>query len=208
MLQLARTLHRPVLLAARKLPGTHYAAPFARLSARTMAIAPSQPTPPPVESGQRVVNKDNKAKETIHYRQGVPETQEEHDYVMFHPVYKERELEEVRITHKPVKTVRDRIGYSAVSLLRFGFDLATGYKHDPLASKDGMTPALDGSRLTPEEREKLSAASMTEKQWLRRFIFVAHCTDDLALTCVAGDYRGRARHAGRSAGTQVIPSTG
>jgi ubiquinol oxidase len=67
-----------------------------------------------------------------------------------HPIYTEEQMKAVTVAHREAKTMSDKVALIAVKILRFGLDLATGYKHneakilnakDPVAAqkKYGMT---------------------------------------------------------------------
>ncbi|KAJ5175306.1 uncharacterized protein N7482_001183 [Penicillium canariense] len=70
--------------------------------------------------------------------------------------YTEKQLREITIAHREVKDWTDRIALSSVQLLRWGMDLATGYKH----------PTEEKIRYNPQK------FVMTEQDWLTRFIFL------------------------------------
>ncbi|CAF0823280.1 unnamed protein product [Adineta ricciae] len=53
------------------------------------------------------------------------------DYMMYHEIYSEKELHEVKVTHKKFESWHDRVAYAAVQTLRFTFDTLTGYIHEP-----------------------------------------------------------------------------
>ncbi|KAI9004036.1 alternative oxidase-domain-containing protein [Gaertneriomyces semiglobifer] len=72
------------------------------------------------------------------------ETQQRRDYVLRHPVYLPEELQ-VDQTHRELQTVRDRLAYTLVQVMRRGFDTATKYS---------------------------DVGDMTEKQWLNRIVFL------------------------------------
>ena len=88
------------------------------------------------------------------------------DYMMHHEIYSDKELNEIKITHKKFESWHDRVAYAAVRTLRFFFDTFTGYIHD------SQQPAKD----------------MTEQQWLRRFIFLE------SIAGVPGMVGGMSRH--------------
>jgi len=49
------------------------------------------------------------------------------DYVLPHNIWTKEQLESVEITHKKPERVPDYLAYLTVSLMRFGWDLSTGY---------------------------------------------------------------------------------
>jgi len=89
------------------------------------------------------------------------------DYMLPHEIYTEKELQEVKITHKSFESWHDRVAYGAVRTLRFFFDAFTGYVHAD---------------------SKHSTKTMTEQQWLRRFIFLE------SVAGVPGMVGGMSRH--------------
>lgn len=47
-----------------------------------------------------------------------------------HPVYTEEQMKSVVVAHREAKTMSDKVALAMVRTLRFGLDLATGYRHD------------------------------------------------------------------------------
>lgn len=78
-----------------------------------------------------------------------------------HLLFTKEDMEAVGITHRVPRTFRDRYASWLVTLLRFGFDLFTGYRHPNVKmSRDGKTePGIGNYKLTPEK-------------WMSRFIFL------------------------------------
>lgn len=95
--------------------------------------------------------------------------------MMYHEIYSEKELHDIKVTHKSFETWHDRVAYAAVRTLRFGFDTFTGYVHAPPKSNDGK----DVHQPTRK---------MTEKLWLRRVIFLE------SIAGVPGMVAGMSRH--------------
>ncbi|KAI0354974.1 alternative oxidase [Trametes cingulata] len=85
------------------------------------------------------------------------------DWVLFHPVYTQEELHSVEVLHREAKTLSDKIAYNFVRLLRWGFDLASGYKHKPLPP--------NANQMTLDELRR-DGYLMDEAQWLRRILFL------------------------------------
>lgn len=100
-----------------------------------------------------------------------------YNYMMHHKIYSEKELKQIKITHKKFESWHDRVAYAAVQTLRFVFDRFTGYIHEPIGSTD-----KEG---VEKQRPK---NAMTEKQWLRRIIFLE------SIAGVPGMVAGMSRH--------------
>lgn len=66
-----------------------------------------------------------------------------------HPGATEEQLKNVEIAHREVQTWSDYWAYNMVRMLRWGTDIATGYRHDPN-----------------------KPYTMNERKWLIRFIFL------------------------------------
>lgn len=85
------------------------------------------------------------------------------DYLLTHPVYTDEELKSVKILEFEKKSFSDKFANALVKMMRTSFDLVTGYKH---------------KELTPEVKDKpldwliSKGYVLSEKQWLRRFIFL------------------------------------
>ncbi|KAG8908407.1 hypothetical protein FRB99_006612 [Tulasnella sp. 403] len=84
------------------------------------------------------------------------------DWVLFHPVYTAEETASVQVLEHKAKTVSDRLAGVFVRLLRFGFDLLSGYRHKELPPNHNMS--------LQELRAK--GYSMDEHRWLLRLIFL------------------------------------
>ncbi|GBE84957.1 Alternative oxidase, mitochondrial [Sparassis crispa] len=84
------------------------------------------------------------------------------DWVLFHPVYTPEELRSVQIMHREAKTLSDKVAATFVHLLRWSFDIASGYKHKPIPPNSAMTL---------EELRKRGYI-MDERGWLRRILFL------------------------------------
>ncbi|KAL2062883.1 hypothetical protein VTL71DRAFT_5955 [Oculimacula yallundae] len=74
-----------------------------------------------------------------------------------HPLFTEKEMEKISVSHRETQSFSDRIALNAIRLLRWGMDTATGYKH-PEEVPAGFAPS--------------KKFEMTESQWLIRFIFL------------------------------------
>ncbi|EPS37513.1 hypothetical protein H072_8775 [Dactylellina haptotyla CBS 200.50] len=93
-----------------------------------------------------------------------------------HPVYTEKQMQDIVIAHRNASTWSDKIALNAIRLLRSSFDLVTGYKHDPKIAS-GEKTAEGGTHFT-----------MTEKKWMIRFIFLE------SIAGVPGFVAGTLRH--------------
>lgn len=102
---------------------------------------------------------------------------ESKDYMMQHEIYSEKELNEIKVTHKKFESWHDCVAYAAVRTLRFFFDTFTGYIH-------GSPP----SKLDNEGEIQHPQKTMTEQQWLRRIIFLE------SIAGVPGMVAGMSRH--------------
>ncbi|CAF1583479.1 unnamed protein product [Rotaria sp. Silwood1] len=96
------------------------------------------------------------------------------DYMMHHQIYTEKDLNNIKITHKKFESWHDRVAYGAVRTLRFFFDTFTGYMHP--------------SKSDFKQETQHSYKTMTEQQWLRRFIFLE------SIAGVPGMVSGMSRH--------------
>lgn len=76
-----------------------------------------------------------------------------------HPIYTEEQMNSIAVAHRDAKTWSDRSALAAVRLLRWGLDLATGYKHDPHSPADKA-----GGQGTKKP------FAMTERKYLIRYV--------------------------------------
>ncbi|CAF3780571.1 unnamed protein product [Rotaria sp. Silwood1] len=104
-------------------------------------------------------------------------TSNSNSYMMHHEIYSEEEVNAVKITHKKIESWHDRLAYAAVHTLRFFFDTFTGYVHESPRSKTNT-----------EKQNHRPKNPMTEKQWLRRIIFLE------SIAGVPGMVAGMNRH--------------
>ncbi|THH11665.1 hypothetical protein EW145_g505 [Phellinidium pouzarii] len=85
------------------------------------------------------------------------------DWVMFHPVYTKEELKAVQTSaHREALTMSDKFANFLIRVLRFGFDLVSGYSHKEIPP---------GSTMTLEELRKKGYVN-TESRWLHRILFL------------------------------------
>ncbi|TCD70533.1 hypothetical protein EIP91_002879 [Steccherinum ochraceum] len=95
--------------------------------------------------------------------QGASEVEEiKGDWVLFHPVYTPEELRAVEVMHREAKTMSDKLAVVFVRLLRWGFDVLSGYKHKTIPP---------GSNLSLEELRKQGYV-MDEAGWMARCLFL------------------------------------
>ncbi|KAL7272436.1 inducible alternative oxidase 2 [Rhizina undulata] len=92
-----------------------------------------------------------------------------------HPIYTEKQMKDIVIAHRQTKCWHDYVALSAVRLLRWGFDVATGYRHDKEIAAGTKEPSKQ-------------AFAMTTHKWLTRFIFLE------SIAGVPGMVAGSIRH--------------
>ncbi|KAF2659497.1 alternative oxidase [Lophiostoma macrostomum CBS 122681] len=93
-----------------------------------------------------------------------------------HPMYTEEQMRSVEVAHREAKTYSDKVALLAVKLLRWGLDIATGYKHEHAAAK---------------HKGDLAAAkkyAMTEEKYMIRNVFLE------SVAGVPGMVAGMLRH--------------
>jgi len=78
-----------------------------------------------------------------------------------HPVYTYEQMEDVVVAHREAKTMSDKVALMAVKVLRWGLDLATGYKHEKAVALNAKDPEA--------ARKKYA---MTEEKYLLRNVFL------------------------------------
>ena len=86
-------------------------------------------------------------------------------------------MNQVAIAHREAKTLSDKVALTAVKILRWGLDVATGYKHER---------AIDLNAKNPEAARKKFA--MTEEKYLIRNVFLE------SVAGVPGMVAGMLRH--------------
>ncbi|CAE6440253.1 unnamed protein product [Rhizoctonia solani] len=84
------------------------------------------------------------------------------DWVLFHPVYTEEELNSVSVFHRPAENLGDKLAFGLVKIARRCFDILSGYKHKPIP---------EGSNMSIAELRK-GGYLMTEEGWLMRILFL------------------------------------
>ncbi|OUS47636.1 alternative oxidase-domain-containing protein [Ostreococcus tauri] len=115
----------------------HSRAPGAPLaSGRSFASSAAQPAP-----------KEDKATEVANAKRldDPPRGASQGSYMLFHPMYDLRQVENVKPAHRKPKWASDYLAYGLVQIARWGFDKVTGY--------------------SPKK-------ALTTDQWLTRFIFL------------------------------------
>lgn len=70
-----------------------------------------------------------------------------------HPVYTEAQMNEVVVAHREAKTASDKVAMAMVRVLRFGLDLATGYKHDKAVALGKKDPQAAQQKYGMTERK-------------------------------------------------------
>lgn len=94
-----------------------------------------------------------------------------------HPAYTEEQMNQVAVAHREATTFSDKVALTAVKILRWGLDFATGYKHER---------AIDLNAKDPEAARKKYA--MTEEKYLIRNVFLE------SVAGVPGMVAGMIRH--------------
>lgn len=94
-----------------------------------------------------------------------------------HPAYTEEQMRQVTVAHREAKTFSDKVALTAVKVLRWGMDLATGYKHDKAVALNAQDPEA--------ARKKYG---MTEEKYLIRNVFLE------SVAGVPGMVAGMLRH--------------
>jgi len=97
-----------------------------------------------------------------------------------HPVYTQEQMDAVTVAHRDAKSWSDYVALSMMRLLRWGLDIASGYKHDH-AHPPSQAHALDSKKVRPR-------TNMTERKWMVRFIFLE------SVAGVPGMVAGMLRH--------------
>lgn len=87
--------------------------------------------------------------------------------------------EKIFVAHRPPQDWADWAALNMVRFLRWGTDLATGYKHH---GADPLTTNNNEADMKPESH------SMTEQKWLTRFVFLE------SVAGVPGMVAGMLRH--------------
>ena len=70
-----------------------------------------------------------------------------------HPVYTYDQMNSVKVAHRDLRSWQDRVAITAVRVLRWGLDLATGYKHDHAVSLGKKDPAAANKKCAMTERK-------------------------------------------------------
>jgi len=94
-----------------------------------------------------------------------------------HPIYTEKQMSNVVVAHREVRNMSDRVALTAVKILRWGLDLASGYRHDK---------AVALAKTDPEKAAR--KYGMTERKYLIRNIFLE------SVAGVPGMVAGMLRH--------------
>ncbi|RHZ49220.1 alternative oxidase [Aspergillus thermomutatus] len=94
-----------------------------------------------------------------------------------HPIYTEEQLKRVQIAHREPRTLSDKVALTTIRLLRWGFDLASGYRHDAAVALHAKDPAKATQKY-----------AMTEEKYLTRNIFLE------SIAGVPGMVGGMLRH--------------
>ncbi|BFZ59934.1 inducible alternative oxidase 2 [Saitoella coloradoensis] len=101
------------------------------------------------------------------------------EYIWHHPVYTDEQINGVKIMHRECKSWSDKVALTAVRVMRWCFDFATGYKH----SADVASGKVDASSAQATQQ-----FAMTPEKWLIRIIFLE------SIAGVPGMVGGACRH--------------
>lgn len=93
-----------------------------------------------------------------------------------HPIYTEQQMKDIYVAHRETKNWSDYVAFGAVRLLRWGLDIATGYKH----GKEVAKAVTAGTKHKP--------FAMTEKKYMIRNVFLE------SVAGVPGSVAGMLRH--------------
>ena len=130
------------------------------------ARATQSPAPPPqvqdsrpasIPSSQQPIEKRVK-------KEGTEHTTVVREYTWEGPSYTADDAESVQIAHRRPSSLSDYVALGFVTMLRWSFDKATGYKHSQKVAKGVISPKSD------EAMEEL--VTMTPDMWMRRIIFL------------------------------------
>ncbi|KAF2792219.1 alternative oxidase-like protein [Melanomma pulvis-pyrius CBS 109.77] len=94
-----------------------------------------------------------------------------------HPVYTPEQMAAVTVAHREAKSYSDKVALLAVKVLRFGLDVATGYKHDKAVKLNKSDPAAATMKY-----------SMNEQKYMIRNVFLE------SVAGVPGMVAGMLRH--------------
>ncbi|KAF2477772.1 alternative oxidase [Lindgomyces ingoldianus] len=94
-----------------------------------------------------------------------------------HPVYTPEQMDSVVVAHREAKTYSDKVALLAVKVLRYGLDLATGYKHEKATALNKKDPTA-----------ALHKYAMNEKKYMIRNVFLE------SVAGVPGMVAGMLRH--------------
>ena len=83
-----------------------------------------------------------------------------------HPVYTQEQMDAVVVAHREAKTFSDKFALTMVRILRWGLDLATGYKHDKAVAMNKKDPAAANSRY-----------GMTARKYMVSYRYSSHTKD-------------------------------
>ena len=72
-----------------------------------------------------------------------------------HPIYTEAQMAKIQVAHREAKNWSDWVALGAVRILRWGLDLATGYKHNKEVAKAKMAPGTGPPKFAMNEKKYL-----------------------------------------------------
>ena len=125
----------------------------------TKAPAPphvQESRPASIPSSQQPIEKRVKT-------EGIDHTAVVREYTWEGPSYTADDAESVQIAHRTPSSLSDYVALGFVTMLRWSFDKATGYKHSQKVAK---------GEISAQSKEAMDNLIMTPDMWMRRIIFL------------------------------------
>jgi len=69
-------------------------------------------------------------------------TEKERHYLLPHPIWEDYHSKGVKVSHKPPKGIVDRMALATIQIMRFNFDVLTGYKFRPLTTESLLSRVI------------------------------------------------------------------
>jgi len=64
------------------------------------------------------------------------------EYRQQHCIYNLKAIEDIKATHVTTKSLKDKLAMGAVKMLRFGFDMGTGFNKDKMKEDDWLNRCI------------------------------------------------------------------